>query len=101
MLTDKIIKLREVMISGRVPLEVQTDALENLLAFYETHKARTGSLKGVEGTAYYDAMQERVSYAYNRTLDFLKVKGYLAVKSDVGVDAFNYDSDRMFKNDGN
>jgi hypothetical protein len=76
MLTDKIIELREKMISGRVPCDVQNEAIENLLAFYEVHKARNGSLKGVEGTAYYEAMQDRVSYAYDKTLCFLKAKGY-------------------------
>jgi hypothetical protein len=76
-LVSKIVTLREFMIANRVSKEVQHEGIEMLLAFYETHKQKTGSYGHLMGDDYSLAMRGRLDWAYGKTLDFLKSKGYL------------------------
>lgn len=75
-LTSRLVNLREYMITNRVPLEVQQDSVEIMLGFYENHRAKTGSLKHLQGEEYFAAMKERLNYAYNKTVHYLNIKGY-------------------------
>lgn len=75
-LTSRIITLREELISKRVPVEIQHECVENLMMYYELHRDRTGSYKHLQGDHYSNAMKERLDYAYSKTLDYLKAKGY-------------------------
>jgi len=71
MLTDIVIKLREHGIQERWSGEQQHDALEYFLFMYNEHKHEHGTYKYLQGDKYIDAMKERLSYCWDKTIKYM------------------------------